>query len=82
MRHHTDMIDALFKYEFPQKVLKTKSPHATWLLSASRDRKITLWKLIDGKVMRKSEYPTVVKTTIDNNKRSGGGATDNNHTHQ
>ena len=59
LKHHTDMIDALFKYEFPQKILKSKSPHITWLLSASRDRKITLWKLIDGKVMPKSEYPTM-----------------------
>ena len=31
--------------------------HITWLLSAGRDRRITLWKLIDGKVMTKSDYP-------------------------
>lgn len=64
LKHHTDMIDALFKYEFPSKVLKTKCAHVTWLLSASRDRRITLWKLIDGKIMTKSEYPTV-KASLD-----------------
>ena len=64
LKHHTDMIDALFKYEFPSKVLKTKCAHVPWLLSASRDRRITLWKLIDGKIMTKSEYPTV-KASLD-----------------
>ena len=63
------MIDALFKYEFPPKVIKTKSAHVTWLLSASRDRKITLWKLIDGKIMKKSEYPTVKTAAMIDKKR-------------
>lgn len=58
LHHHTDMIDCLLKFEFPQKIVKTKCPHVTWLLSAGRDRKITLWKLIDGKIMTKSDYST------------------------
>ena len=69
LKHHTDMIDALFKYEFPPKVLKTKSAHVTWLLSASRDRRIALWKLIDGKIMKKSEYPTM-KAMVDSKRGS------------
>ena len=80
LRHHTDMIDALYKYEFPNKVLKTKSAHVTWLLSASRDRKIALWKLIDGKIMTKSDYPNA-KTTqalLDNKRLSAGNNTTNN----
>lgn len=62
MRHHTDMIDSLLKYEFPQKVLKVVCPHISWLLSASRDRKIVLWKLIDGKIMTKLDY---TQTPVD-----------------
>ena len=29
------------------------------MISASRDRRLTLWKLIDGKVMKKSDYPAI-----------------------
>lgn len=60
LRHHTDMIDSLLKYEFPQKVLKVCCPHISWLLSASRDRKIALWKLVDGKIMTKLDYTQAV----------------------
>ena len=59
LKHHTDMIDSLLRYDFPQKVTKTINNHITWLLSASRDRHIALWKLVDGKVMTKCEYPAV-----------------------
>ena len=59
LKYHTDMIDSLLKYNFSQKITKARGPHITWLLSASRDRKITLWKLCDGKVMTKTDYPTV-----------------------
>jgi len=54
------MIDSLLKYEFPQKVLKVCCPHISWLLSASRDRKIALWKLVDGKIMTKLDYTQAV----------------------
>lgn len=57
------MIDSLLKFEFPYKIVKNYCNHVSWLISASRDRKIALWKLIDGKVMKKSNYPAVVKPT-------------------
>jgi len=51
---HKDMIDSMLKLEFlPEKVL-TGNPYVQWFLTASRDRHIVLWKLIDGKVMRRS----------------------------
>lgn len=56
LKHHTDMIDSLLKYNLPLKVTKVRNSHITWLLSTSRDRRITLWKLIDGKVMRRTDY--------------------------
>ena len=59
LRHHTDMIDSLLKFEFSPKIFRTKSNHVQWILSASRDRKIILWKLIDGKIMSKCDYPPV-----------------------
>jgi len=55
------MIDSLLKFEFSKRVLKTRCAHISWLLSASRDRKIALWKLVDGKVMTKTDYTAVVK---------------------
>lgn len=58
LKHHTDMIDSLLKYEFPNKVTKSRNFHITWLLSSSRDRRITLWKLVDGKIMKKLDYKT------------------------
>ena len=61
LKHHTDMIDSLLRYNFAKKVVKTKCPHVSWLLSAGRDRKIVLWKLIDGKIMTKTDYTAFVK---------------------
>lgn len=63
LRHHTDMIDSLLKFEFPHKVSRNKNEHVQWLVSAGRDRKVVLWKLIDGKVMTKSDFPPV-KTLV------------------
>ena len=59
LREHTDMIDSLLKFEFSPKMFRTKSNHVQWILSASRDRRIILWKLIDGKIMSKCDYPPV-----------------------
>ena len=59
LKHHTDMIDSLLKYEFSPKMFRTKSTHVQWIISASRDRKIILWKLIDGKIMSKCDFPPV-----------------------
>ena len=47
------MIDSLLKLELPSDKTKTTNPYITWLLSASRDRSIILWKLIDGKIMKR-----------------------------
>ena len=61
LKHHTDMIDSLLKFEFSKKVLRTRCAHISWLLSASRDRKIALWKLVDGKPMTKTDYTAVIQ---------------------
>ena len=53
------MIDSLLRFDFSPKMFRTKSNHVQWILSASRDRKIILWKLIDGKIMSKCDYPPV-----------------------
>ena len=47
------------KFDFSPKMFRSKSNHVQWILSASRDRKIILWKLIDGKIMSKCDYPPV-----------------------
>ena len=47
------MIDSLLKLELPIDKSKTGNPYIVWLISASRDRSIVLWKLIDGKPMKK-----------------------------
>ena len=70
LKHHTDMIDSLLKYEFPIKIVKGRNAHIVWFLSASRDRHITLWKLIDGKVMKKSDYPNVKLADARNNNQA------------
>eukprot|EP00347_Sterkiella_histriomuscorum_P021612 403333373 len=54
LRFHKDMIDSMLKLEFPSEKLKSKNQYVTWFLSASRDRQIVLWKIIDGKVMRRN----------------------------
>ncbi len=48
------MIDSLLKLEFRTSKTKSSNQYITWFLSASRDREIVLWKLIDGKIMRRN----------------------------
>ena len=50
------MIDTLLKMELPGKMLINDNSHVKWLLSAGRDRKLVLWKLIDGKLMRRVDH--------------------------
>ena len=57
LRQHTDMIDSLMKLELPPEKTRIKNPYITWLLSASRDRSILLWKLIDGRIMKRVDMP-------------------------
>ena len=52
------MIDSLMKLELPAEKIKTNNKYITWLLSASRDRNIILWKLMDGKIMKRNEMYT------------------------
>jgi WD40 repeat protein len=54
LKLHTDMIDSLLKLELPEDKTKISNPYIKWLLSASRDRTIILWKLIDGKIMKRN----------------------------
>ena len=51
------MIDSMLKLEFRPEKTKTTNPYIIWFLSASRDRQIVLWKLIDGKVMKRNIVP-------------------------
>ena len=53
LKKHSDMIDSLLKLEFPCDKSKTINPYINWLLSASRDRTIVLWKLFEGKPMKR-----------------------------
>ena len=65
LMHHTDMIDSLLKVnikgktlggvKLPRLVEEYQSPYVQWLISASRDRRLVLWKLYDGQPMRRSE---------------------------
>ena len=53
---HLDMIDSLLKIELTPEITQIQSKRATqiqWLLSAGRDRKLILWKLLDGVPMRR-----------------------------
>jgi len=59
LKHHSDMIDSLLKLDLSSKAYKVKNPYVQWVLSASRDRRIVLWKLLDGKPLSKSDYPVV-----------------------
>jgi len=47
------MIDSLLKVTFSSEKMKTQNPYIQWLLSAGRDRQLILWKLLDGKVLRR-----------------------------
>ena len=59
------MIDSLLKVNMtgkslvgprsPKLVAEYHSPYVQWLISASRDRHLVLWKLYDGQPMRRSE---------------------------
>jgi len=55
LRKHKDMIDSMLKVQIPQDLHKEPNPYVTWFVSAGRDHKIVLWKLIDGKAMRRSQ---------------------------
>ena len=77
LKHHTDMIDSLLRYEFTTNIRKTNNSHITWLISASRDRRLTLWKLIDGKIMTKSEELEEEETEIKPKEAARGARAQN-----
>lgn len=54
---HKDMIDSLLKLNFSAEKINSKCPYMIYLISASRDRSIMLWKLVDGRIMRKNIKP-------------------------
>lgn len=47
------MIDSMLKLEFSCDKTKSNNPYINWLISASRDRTIVLWKLFEGKPMKR-----------------------------
>lgn len=55
LEHHTDMIDSMIQVHFLPNNTKSKNNQIQWLLSASRDHRIVLWKLLAGMLMTKSE---------------------------
>jgi hypothetical protein len=57
LKKHSDMIDSLLKLDFDPEKVKYNNLYVQWMLSASRDRQIVLWKLLDGKVLMKSNCP-------------------------
>lgn len=72
LSHHTDMIDSLIKINFPRTIENQQhspSSYVQWLVSASRDRKLTLWKLYDGLPMKRSQF------NLTKSQRKSGGAT-------
>ncbi len=54
LKKHADMIDSLLKIDFSPEKIKTSNPYIQWMLSASRDRQIILWKLVDGRPMKRN----------------------------
>lgn len=54
LSQHTNMIDSLLKLEFSAKKIHCNGTYIQWILSASRDRTLILWKLIDGKIMQRN----------------------------
>lgn len=53
LKKHEDMIDSLIKLDFHKDKCKFENKFIVWLLSASRDRTIVLWKLLDGKPLKR-----------------------------
>ena len=48
------MIDSIAKVDLPAKDTKCRqSNYVQWMVSAGRDRNIVLWKLFDGKPIKK-----------------------------
>lgn len=66
LKTHKDMIDSMLKLEFLPEKIKTANPYIVWFLSASRDRNIIMWKVIDGKIVRRSQ-----KLILGSNKKTG-----------
>jgi len=75
---HHDMIDSLLKLNFPQPSPKLSKqpphlasiPYISWLLSAGRDRQIILWKLFDGKNMRRKKQFNPASMILSNSQQS------------
>jgi hypothetical protein len=55
LKTHKDMIDSMLKLDFLPEKIRTSNPYIVWFLSAGRDRNIVLWKVVDGKVVRRSK---------------------------
>ncbi len=52
LKGHKDMIDSMYKME---EMPEAKGKYTQWFVSASRDRQLIMWKLCDGRVMRRSK---------------------------
>ena len=53
LKRHKDMIDSMLKLQIPL-TQPQGNPYVSWFVSAGRDQMLVLWKLIDGKPMRRS----------------------------
>ena len=59
LKAHTDMIDSLLMFQYGRVQSRNLSPWTQWLLSAGRDGKIILWKLIDGMQVNRCAFPDI-----------------------
>lgn len=53
---HTDMIDSMLKINLAPEITQVRTKkiaQVQWLVSAGRDRKLILWKLLDGQNLRR-----------------------------
>jgi hypothetical protein len=78
LKKHADMIDSLLKIEFSAEKIKSGNPYIQWMLSASRDRQIILWKLIDGRPMKRNIVTTVRAMASSNSQGSLHNNNNNN----
>ena len=53
------MIDSMLKFEFSKYASRGLASQTQWILSAGRDSKIILWKLVDGIQVSSSSNPEV-----------------------
>ena len=53
------MIDSMLKFQCGRNQSKQLAPWTQWLLSAGRDGRIVLWKLMDGVLVSRGAHPEV-----------------------